>query len=143
MRSVTLEQRGLPAAIEELLRPLATVGGAAFQVQTTGKPARLPGSAETHLLRLAQEAVANATQHAKPRQIDIRIDYGAAEVCLEIRDDGIGFDPAATVSPGEHFGLQGMRERAEKISARLEILSEPGKGTTVNVCVPQRPTSHA
>lgn len=143
MRSVTLEQRGLPAAIDELLRPLATVGGAAFQVQTTGKPARLPGSAETHLLRLAQEAVANATQHAKPHQIDIRIDYGPAEVCLQIRDDGIGFDPAAPVSPGEHFGLQGMRERAEKISARLEILSEPGKGTTVKVCVPQRPTRHA
>lgn len=143
MRSVTLEQRGLPAAIEELLRPLATVGGAAFHVQTTGEAVRLPGSVETHLLRLAQEAVANATQHAQPRQIDIRIDYGTASVCLQVRDDGKGFDPAAPVSPGEHFGLQGMRERAEKISARLEILSEPGKGTTVKVTVPQRPNSHA
>ena len=126
-----------------VLGRLAPVVRQAFRGQTTGKPARLPGSAEKHRWRLAQEAVANATQHAKPRQIDIRIDYGAAEVCLEIRDDGIGFDPAATVSPGEHFGLQGMRERAEKICARLEILSEPGKGTTVKVCVPQRPTSHA
>jgi signal transduction histidine kinase len=143
MRSVTLEQRGLPAALEELLRPLATVGGAAFQVQTTGRPARLPGAVETHLLRIAQEAVANATQHARPRQIDIRIDYDPAEVCLQIRDDGIGFDPAAPVSPGGHFGLQGMRERAGKISARLEILSEPGAGTSVKVTVPQRPTSHA
>ncbi len=143
MRSVTLEQRGLPAALEELLRPLATVGGATFHVQTTGKPARLSGSIETHLLRLAQEAVANATQHAQPRQIDLSIDYDPAEVCLQIRDDGRGFDPAVPFSPGEHFGLQGMRERAEKIAARLEILSEPGKGTTVKVSVPQRPTRHS
>lgn len=143
MRSVTLEQRGLPAALEELLRPLATVGGATFHVQTTGKPARLSGSVETHLLRLAQEAVANATQHAQPRQIDLSIDYDPAEVCLQIRDDGRGFDPAVPFSPGEHFGLQGMRERAEKIAARLEILSEPGKGTTVKVSVPQRPTRHS
>lgn len=143
MRSVTLEQRGLPAALEELLRPLATVGGATFHVQTTGKPARLSGSIETHLLRLAQEAVANATQHAQPRQIDLSIDYDPAEVCLQIRDDGTGFDPAVPFSPGEHFGLQGMRERAEKIAARLEILSEPGKGTTVKVSVPQRPTRHS
>lgn len=136
MRSVTLEQRGLPTALDELLRPLATVGGAAFKVQVDGSPARLPGTVETHLLRLAQEAVANAAHHASPRNIDLRLEYAPAGVMLEVRDDGAGFDPT-TVSVGEgHFGLLGMRERAEKISGRLEIRSQPGAGTVVTVHAP-------
>lgn len=59
-----LEQRGLPAAMEELLRPLASASAAAFQVVTTGIPQRLAGTLETNLLRFAQEAVANAAQHS-------------------------------------------------------------------------------
>lgn len=138
MRSVTLEQRGLPAALEELLRPLATVGGATFSVRTAGTPERLPGTVETHLLRLAQEAVANATQHARPRHIEISIEYTTAGVCLQISDDGAGFDSAMPAAQGEHFGLRGMQERAEKISGRLEIRSQPGVGTVVQVRVPSR-----
>ena len=136
LRSVALEQRGLPAALDELLRPLATVSGAAFAVEVTGVPVRLAGTLETHLLRIAQEAVANAAHHSAATRIDLRLDYTPAAVTLEVRDDGNGFDVEySTVEPG-HFGLHGMKERAEKIAGQLRLISQSGAGTTVSVTAP-------
>lgn len=137
LRSVTLEQRGLPAALDELLRPLATAGGSAFSVEVTGTATRLAGTLETNLLRIAQEAVANAAHHAAAKHIDIALDYQQREVSLTIRDDGQGFDPATATSAEEgHFGLSGMKERAEKIAGRLRIESKAGGGTRVSVTAP-------
>lgn len=136
LRSVTLEQRGLPAALDELLRPLATVGGAAFESKVNGSPVRLPGTVETHLLRLAQEAVANAAHHAKAKSITIELDYSPQAVTLCVRDDGVGFDPDAVMDKPGHFGLNGMRERADKVAASLHIVSSPGAGTSVEVKLP-------
>lgn len=137
LRSVALEQRGLPAAIEELLRPLAAVGGAEFVVSLTGTPVRLAGTVETNLLRLTQEAVANAAHHSGAQRIEVRIEYDDESVRLSVRDNGCGFDPAAMTALSGHFGLSGMRERAEKISGRLRIHSVPGRGTEVEVQVPR------
>ncbi|MBL9130639.1 MAG: sensor histidine kinase [Verrucomicrobiaceae bacterium] len=140
LRSVSLEQRGLPAAMEELLRPLATAAGAEFHATTTGTPARLAGTTETALLRLAQEAVSNAGKHSQAQNIELRLDYDADRVSLEVRDDGRGFDlEAASAEPG-HFGLSGMRERAEKLGGQLRIESQPGRGTRVSVSVSLNPT---
>ena len=136
LRSVALEQRGLPAALDELLRPLATAGGAQFAVEVHGQAGRLPGTIETSLLRIAQEAAANAARHAGASQITIQLDYGPRELRLEIRDDGRGFDHAAASPEAGHFGLSGMKERAEKIGGVLAISSSPGRGTIVSVTVP-------
>lgn len=137
LRSVALEQRGLPAALDELLRLLATAGGAAFAVEITGTPVRLSGTLETNLLRIAQEAVANASHHAAARRIDITLDYTPHHVTLVVRDDGCGFDPAtATSAEDGHFGLSGMKERVEKIAGRLQIESKAGEGTSVSVTAP-------
>ncbi|MDZ4402140.1 sensor histidine kinase [Prosthecobacter sp.] len=136
MRSVTLEQRGLHAALDELLRPLATVSGAAFNVEVVGQPVRLSGTLETHLLRLAQEAVANAAHHAAAQKIDLRLEYADGQVHLAVRDDGRGFEPSSAAAAAGHFGLSGMRERAEKIAGQLRIVSQPGAGTTVSVQAP-------
>ncbi|GEP42186.1 sensor histidine kinase [Brevifollis gellanilyticus] len=136
LRSVALEQRGLPAAIEELLRPLAAVGGAEFVVSVVGIPVRLAGTVETNLLRFTQEAVANAAHHSGAKRIDVRLEYHDESVRLSVRDNGCGFDPAAMTALDGHFGLSGMRERAEKISGRLRIHSVPGQGTEVEVSVP-------
>ena len=135
LRSVTLEQRGLPAALEELLRPLATVGGAAFEVKITGSPVRLTGTVETHLLRIAQEAVANAARHAEAKTITLNLTYGDI-VTLEIRDDGKGFDVASSEPAAGHFGMSGMKERADKIAGNLRIVSSVGAGTSVQVTIP-------
>ena len=135
LRSVALEQRGLRGALDELLAPLAAECGARFSLEVRGTPRNLAGPVEIHLLRIAQQAVANAVQHATPREIRAQLEYADDAVTLEIRDDGRGFDPAAP-PPRGHFGVVGIRERANKMHAALTIESAPGAGTTVRVVVP-------
>jgi signal transduction histidine kinase len=135
LRSVTLEQRGLPGALEELLPPVAAAGGARFALEVQGSPRSLAGPVELHLLRIAQEAVANAARHSQAQAIRARLEYGADAVTLEIRDDGRGFDPAAP-TPRGHFGLLGIRERAAKVHGKLTLESSPGAGSMIRVSVP-------
>jgi signal transduction histidine kinase len=137
LRSVTLEQRGLRGALEELLPAVASAGGARFTLQEHGLPRNLTGPVELHLLRIAQEAVANAARHAGAREIRVRLEHGVDAVTLEICDDGRGFDPEAP-APRGHFGVLGMRERAAKLQAQLQVESAPGAGTLVRVNVPAK-----
>ncbi|MFN7561625.1 MAG: sensor histidine kinase [Prosthecobacter sp.] len=140
LRSVALEQRGLPAALEELLKPLATAAGAAFCVSVNGTPFRLAGTMETSLLRLAQEAVANAGKHSHAKNIELRLDYAPERISLEIRDDGRGFDLEAVSAEPGHFGLSGMRERAEKLGGQLRIESQTDHGTRVHLEIQINPS---
>ena len=135
LRSVALEQRGLDGALEEFLAPLAAECGARFAIKVEGSPRNLAGPVEIHLLRIAQEAAANAARHAAPGEIRLRLDYAADAITLEIHDDGRGFDPAAP-APRGHFGILGIQERANKLHAALTIDSAPGAGTTIRVVVP-------
>jgi signal transduction histidine kinase len=135
LRNIELEQRGLPGALRELL-PGAMAGcGATFQIEVAGEPRPIDAMAENHLLRLAQEGVANAAKHAAAGNIAVDLDYKPESVTMTIHDDGCGFDPAAPVLDG-HFGLRGIRERANKLQAAIAIDSAPGKGTTIRVVVP-------
>jgi signal transduction histidine kinase len=136
LRSVALEQRGLPAAIEELLKPLAEAAGAGFEMEVTGTQARLAGTVELNLLRIAQEAVSNAAKHSRASKIAVKLSYGADSVSLEVRDDGNGFAMQVPDVESGHFGLRGMHERAEKINGQLRLESNLGKGTLVSVAAP-------
>jgi signal transduction histidine kinase len=135
LRSVALEQRGLPGALEETLAPLVEGSGARLSYKVEGRARSLPGPVEIHILRMAQQAVANAVQHAAPKEISVRLEFDTAAVTLEVRDDGRGFDPAAP-APRGHFGILGIRERANKIHAVLTLESAPGAGTAIRVVVP-------
>ncbi|TLD71535.1 sensor histidine kinase [Phragmitibacter flavus] len=135
LRSAALEVRGLHGALEELLTPTVNELGAHFSLQSQGQPYPLTGPAEIHLLRIAHEAVVNASRHASPKIIQVTLQFEPDTITLEIRDDGTGFDPAQS-PPRGHFGLLGMRERSNKLHATLTIDSTPGKGTTIRIIVP-------
>ena len=84
----------------------------------------------------------NALKHANAKSISIRLRFEPAAVRLVVQDDGCGFDAAhAASSAAGHFGLLGMRERAEKIHGTLTITSAPDGGTVVTVAVPLREAS--
>jgi signal transduction histidine kinase len=108
---------------------------AKVEVKIEGSPVRLPGQLEMNLLRIAQEAVANAMKHGRAQQVNIELLYSTASVCLTILDNGRGF-AASQASPTGHFGLLDMRERAQSMGSRLEIESEPGHGVRIAVRVP-------
>jgi signal transduction histidine kinase len=92
---------------------------------------------EEELLRIGQEAVANAVRHAAASRIDVQLVYEAARVSLRVEDDGRGFTPATgTNGPEGHYGIRGMRERAGEIDAALSLESTVGEGTRVSVEAP-------
>ena len=107
------------------------------QVDVTGEPKLLPEEMEQNLLRIAQEAVANALKHAAASRIWIRLSMEARRLCLRVEDNGRGFEQQDAFSTvGGHFGLLGMRERAERLGGALSLHSRPGDGTQVEVTVP-------
>jgi signal transduction histidine kinase len=137
LRSRALETGGLICALKELLPPLAIGSRAQVDITARGEARALPRWFEINLLRIAQEAVTNARKHAAARRIGVELDYAGDTVRVRISDDGCGFNAGESVSiHAGHFGLLGMRERAEKIGARLEVHSCPGEGTIVCVTAP-------
>ena len=88
------------------------------------------------LYRIAQEALHNTVKHARARHVEVRLQESDDGFVLEVRDDGQGFD-AGTAYPG-HLGLHTMQERAQGVGARLQIESDPDRGTLIRVCVPRK-----
>ena len=111
--------------------------GPSIDVRVTGQPSPLPPQAENHLLRVAMEAVTNAVKHAGASRIGVELEFEEHAVRLAVNDDGRGFDTQRLPPPSSgHFGVFGMRERAEKLDAEFHIHSRPGGGTEVRLEVP-------
>jgi signal transduction histidine kinase len=137
LRSTALEDQDLAAALENGTRQWAAGSGVKIEVEVDGTPRRIPEEMEQHLLRIAQEAVTNVMKHAGAHRVWIRLHMEARKLYLRIKDDGHGFDQNGVFSTlGDHFGLVGMRERAERLGGELRLDSHPGEGTEVEVRVP-------
>jgi signal transduction histidine kinase len=86
------------------------------------------------VLLVVREALANARRHSAAQHVRVALGTTGEEIRVEVTDDGGGFDPRETK---EGVGLSAMRERTAALSGRLEVLSEPGQGTTVRLRVPR------
>ena len=135
LRSQELQKKDLPAALRDTTTRLTGDKGVEAVVEVTGLLRPLPQPVETNLLRIGQEAINNAVKHAHANRIDVLLDFDARSVRLSVRDDGHGFDPSGQIADG-HFGLMGMRERAEQIDAELTIESAIERGTQITVEAP-------
>lgn len=91
---------------------------------------------EYQLLRIIQEVISNTLAHAKATTMTIRLSASKSELQLTLEDDGVGFTPEEQQSPFGHFGLIGIRERADEIDASLSVASRKGAGTTITISVP-------
>ena len=137
LRSPTLEGNDLPTALSETARRLTNETAIQAQVEVNGTFRPLPRLVEDNLLRIGQEAVSNAVRHARPQRILVNLVFDAKRVQLSVQDDGQGFDnQVASNGRAGHFGLIGMRERAEQIGGTLSIHSVEGSGTEVVADVP-------
>ena len=134
LRCHLLENGDLVSALTQAIQPMVALDQANIQVQIQGEPYRLSPEVEMNLLRIGQEAVANALSHANARNILVELRYGSDKFCLNVIDDGHGFTPGdpAFIARG-HFGLLDMRERAQSLGCHLQIDSEPGRGTRLQV----------
>ncbi len=127
-------EKGLAAALQARLDSVESRCGVEVHLTVEGKePVPFPPQAE--LYHIALEALNNALKHARAQAVHVDLSLNQAMVCLAIRDDGTGFDPAVMSEHGG-FGIAGMRERARRIGGTLQISSAPGQGTSVTVQVP-------
>jgi len=132
LRAESLESIGFVASIHELAKSTQAGHGLDVTVNVTGSFAWLSNEQEHILYRITQEAIHNSTRHANAHHMTITLSANNNALSLSVVDDGVGFDGTNIDSYG-HFGVQGMRERAEIIGANLSIGSEIGQGTTIHV----------
>ncbi|HVY04759.1 MAG TPA: GAF domain-containing sensor histidine kinase [Burkholderiales bacterium] len=122
----------LSVGLDALAKRIEETGSVRARLIVTGAKRPLAREAEVELLRIAQESVTNVLKHAQAREVALTLEFANDGVRLTISDDGAGFDRKAR---HEGFGLIGMRERAERLGARLSIETSSG-GTIVEVAVP-------
>jgi len=137
LRASALEGHDLSSAISQAAPQWTAGSPVQVRVDVEGPSRKLPEEMEQHLLRIAQEAVTNAVKHARASKVRIRLQMAQRKLKLLVADDGRGFEQTEAFSElGGHFGLLGMRERAERLGGELQLHSQPGHGTEVEVTVP-------
>jgi signal transduction histidine kinase len=138
LRAHVLESADLLEAVTQQARRMTAGTPVGVDVKATGPPRRLEASEEHHLLRIAQEALANALKHSGCSRVEIELCFADSSTTLVVRDDGRGF-AAGDAAPDGHFGLQGIRERADKMGGAFRLLTRPGAGVEIAVVVPAKP----
>jgi signal transduction histidine kinase len=134
----TTEYEDLAQAIAKFINQTSSGQPIPIQPAIEGTPYRLHPDLGLNLLRIAQEAIANALRHANAQTIQVHLNYSPQALQLTIRDDGCGFDPQL---PAGGFGLMGMQQRASRIGATWHLMSQIGQGTSIIVTLmhPQTP----
>ncbi|MCC9075647.1 sensor histidine kinase [Litorilinea aerophila] len=131
LRASPLDDLGLSGALRQIATETAARANLHLELSLPEHLPILPAAVEQCIYRVAQEAIANVAHHAQARTLRLRLRCNH-DIVLEVEDDGRGFDPQQVAS-GNHFGLAGMRERAELVGGTLQIAGQPGQGTTVRL----------
>ncbi|MDX1436333.1 MAG: sensor histidine kinase [Anaerolineales bacterium] len=129
-----LDQEGLAAALRARLEAVEARSGIKVNMEFD-KIEKLPLEANRELYQIAREALNNALKHASASEIEISLRSHPDELCMEIADNGVGFDPDEVRAAGG-MGLRSMHERAAQIGAQITLTSAPGSGTRLEVSVP-------
>lgn len=135
-----IDERGLMHSIKELVERFDAETGihTFFQNECQGKQLKLTPAQEMQIYRIVQEALTNVRKHSNAQNVRVRLSENRGHRCsVLIEDDGHGIEQLPEAGhPGEHIGLEIMRERAERINGELDIESEPGEGTRVYLLFP-------
>jgi signal transduction histidine kinase len=139
LRPGYLEDLGLVPALEALANDVSSKAGIPISFHVTGTAAHQSSSVDLAIYRIVQESLSNVVRHAQAHHAWVDLRFAGEEVRLIVRDDGAGFVPpreAGDLTQAGHFGLVGMRERAQFIGGSLEVHSTPGKGTRLILRLP-------
>jgi signal transduction histidine kinase len=137
LRRLMQEQFDLANALLENARQLTSGSDVQVDLQTHGEVRPLPEVIEENFLRIGRGALVNVIKHSKATAVNIRLEFEAKRVALQIHDNGQGFDPQTAPGPDDgHFGLVGMSERVKRLGGKFTLTSAPGKGTTLRIEIP-------
>jgi signal transduction histidine kinase len=130
LRASPLEDLGLRLALQKMAESTAKRANLDLQLTLPDPMPSLSSDVEQCIYRISQEAVENVAHHANASKVALKFETRQGGARVIIQDDGLGFDPRDKATTG-HFGLVGMRERAELSGGVLTIDSQPGKGTKI------------
>ncbi|MDK1475247.1 histidine kinase [Streptomyces sp. 549] len=146
-----LDGTTLAGALERLCATASVRHRVTARFHRVGTAVPLPTAHEVALLRVAQSALANAVQHSRGTTVDVTLRYGGDVVSVDVRDDGVGFDPELLPDPGPGsgpgqgsgggFGLAAMRARVRALDGDVTLTSAPGRGTALAVRLPLPPSA--
>ena len=134
VRPPILDESGVAEAIAHLVHEEGRDKAPKIEYRSRVDFDRLDPTLENAIYRIAQEALANACKHSKSEKVQVSLVQHGDQVRIEIRDWGVGFDPKAV--PKNHFGLEGIRQRARLLGGKCSIRSGVGKGTRITVDLP-------
>lgn len=128
----------LPQAIADAAADSIPEGGPRFQVMVEGRARELRADACEEALSVATEALRNAAQHSGAALVEALVSYQRSGLTVIVQDDGKGIEPALVNSGSRegHYGLVGMRERAERMGGRLTVRSRGGAGVEISLFIP-------
>jgi signal transduction histidine kinase len=140
-RPAVLDDFGLEQTLEWFAGQFSRQAG--VKVHFEGKLGNgfFPPDDAIHVYRIVQEALSNVARHAKAQEAWVTLREENAELNVQVRDNGAGFETGAEMNRFAGVGLMGMRERAEHLGGSFRIESSPGAGTVVRVRVPLKNTS--
>jgi signal transduction histidine kinase len=139
LRPTVLDDLGLVAAVRWQLENVVARSGVETQFETEGDERRLPQATETAVFRIIQEASNNIVRHAGAETATITLTFSQGALVVHIEDDGKGFDVREMIDRrkgSRGLGLLGMRERAESLGGTMQVWSEPGSGTKIDISIP-------
>ena len=140
LRPTALEDLGLIPALQYLVNNLSQKGGINASLEVEGSPDGLPPDLEVTLYRILQECLMNVHKHAQARTVTVRAEFLPQLAVLTVTDDGDGFSvpvEMADLAREGHYGLLGLRERAQLFGGQIIITSQPGEGTQVQAILPR------
>ena len=138
LRPAVLDDLGLIPALHSYVKAFSKRTRILVHLKVFAGVEQLDSDSRTTLYRVAQEALTNVVRHAKAGRVDISIQKLPAGICMKIKDNGKSFPVERVLNArgGKHLGLLGMRERLEMVGGHFDIISAPGKGTTVIAQIP-------
>jgi signal transduction histidine kinase len=136
LRSMQQDLPNLQQAFSHIVKELPDAGDVRFRVFAEGTIRALHPLVQDEVYRIGREAIVNAFRHATAGSIEVTLDYRENRFRLLVRDDGRGLEPEVLrIGREGHFGMAGMRERAERIGGQLRVLSRPNSGTHVELTI--------
>lgn len=143
LRASTTEKNDLAEAFRRAVDECRNDGSMDISFSVKGKSRELHPVVRDEIYRIGYEAIRNACAHSGGKHVEVTLDY-AHDLTVRVSDNGVGIDPdVAEKGKGGHFGLRGMRERAERIGSKLTLMSSRDSGTVITLVVPGRVAFHS
>lgn len=137
LRPMALDDLGLVPALRRLVDDIQDNAGVRANLTVLGEEKRLNSYLEVAVFRIVQEALTNVARHANAQAVQVTIEFHNHTLTVMVQDDGQGFD-VDSVMAEDHFGLLSIRERTVLMDGKLELKSQPGRGTRLTVRLPVR-----